>query len=61
MRTALGIVYDEASKKIMVLNEYGAIDITRFFTDFTIRDHNNKVSCDIDGTLRATVNPDMFE
>jgi hypothetical protein len=56
-RQALGIVYDEYSKKVLVLNEYGALDITRFIKDMNV-EMWGEVQCKIEGSLMATYNPE---
>ena len=58
-RQVLGVVYDEATRKILVLDEYGARDITKFFKDIVVVKNENGVSCEIDCKVLATINYDL--
>lgn len=58
-KNALSLVYDEATKKILVLHEYGCLDITRFFRDYNVNYYGNGIGCQIEGTVLATINPDQ--
>jgi len=58
MRQILGIVYDEATKKVLVIDEYGARDATRFFKIEQIDRWGDKVNCELTATINATINPD---
>ena len=58
-KQALGMVYDQATRKIFVMNEYGLLDITRLFEDFTIETDKNNVHCTINGSILANINPEQ--
>lgn len=58
-KTALGMVYDQATRKVFVMHEYGLLDITRLFEDFTVEINDNNVHCTINGSILANINPDQ--